>query len=460
MEEEIDIKNLIIALWKKKWIIIIITIIFAFFGIIKYGGFNKTKQTVIEQNNDKIYISQASFIIGKEEKITQTDGQTMLDNGTVVPVSSTVKTENHVNIDDKFISTLNHMVTSKSVLDKVITELELKNIVSEDLQSKILIINENYNDFFKIIVSYNDKEKAISIVKVLLSELNTKLNELYSINGIIVVDEPYILSESEINNLSDYIDVKTSEIVQSTNKGINIKKIVLFAVIGFVLGCGIVVVFELFNETVKTEEDLENATKLKTLIKINNTDEDISEKFKILRVNIKECKTILITSPEKKDGKTFVAENLAKSFAMLGKKVILLDLTKNENELIKKYNGKGLSDFLFGQDKFIEKYAVESEINNLSILPVGSKMSNLTELLEEPKMKEALSTLEQLYDVVIIDSDNVLESPNTLAIAKISKYSILVSSERKTKLENVVKAKVNIEDVGGSVIGNILNKTK
>ena len=116
--------------------------------------------------------------------------------------------------------------------------------------------------------------------------------------------------------------------------------------------------------------------------------------------------------------------------------------------------------FLFGQDKFIEKYAVESEINNLSILPVGSKMSNLTELLEEPKMKEALSTLEQLYDVVIIDSDNVLESPNTLAIAKISKYSILVSSERKTKLENVVKAKVNIEDVGGSVIGNILNKTK
>jgi capsular exopolysaccharide synthesis family protein len=286
------------------------------------------------------------------------------------------------------------------------------------------------------------------------------LNELYSINGIIVVDEPYILSESEINNLSDHIDVKTSEIVQSTNKGINIKKIVLFAVIGFVLGCGIVVVFELFNETVKTEEDLENATKLKTLVKINNTDEDISEKFKILRVNIKECKTILITSPEKKDGKTFVAENLEKSFAMLGKKVILLDLTKNENELIKKYNGKGLSDFLLGQDKFIEKYAVESEINNLSILPVGSKMSNLTELLEEPKMKETLSTLEQLYDVVIIDSDNVLESPNTLAIAKISKYSILVSSERKTKLENVVKAKVNIEDVGGSVIGNILNKTK
>ncbi len=305
MEEEIDIKNLIIALWKKKWIIIIITIVFAFFGIIKYGVFNKTKQTVIEHNNDKIYISQASFIIGKEEKITQTDGQTMLDNGTVVPVSSTVKTENHVNIDDKFISTLNHMVTSKSVLDKVITELELKNIVSEDLQSKILIINENYDDFFKIIVSYNDKEKAISIEQVLLSELNTKLNELYSINGIIVVDEPYILSESEINNLSDHIDVKTSEIVQSTNKGINIKKIVLFAVIGFVLGCGIVVVFELFNETVKTEEDLENATKLKTLVKINNTDEDISEKFKILRVNIKECKTILITSPEKKDGKNF-----------------------------------------------------------------------------------------------------------------------------------------------------------
>jgi MinD-like ATPase involved in chromosome partitioning or flagellar assembly len=74
-------------------------------------------------------------------------------------------------------------------------------------------------------------------------------------------------------------------------------------------------------------------------------------------------------------------------------------------------------------------------------------------------MQETLSTLERLYDVIIIDSENVVESANTLAIAKIAKYSILVSCERKTKIADIIKAKNNIEDLGGNVIGNVLNKS-
>ena len=216
----------------------------------------------------------------------------------------------------------------------------------------------------------------------------------------------------------------------------------------------------MFNNSIKDSEQLEKVSGLKNLTTIKNSKYDSQNDFKLLRVNINECKTILVTSPESKTGKSYVALNLAKSFAKLGKKVLLIDLTKNESNLLKKYDGNGLTDYLDGQDKFVEKYAVETNVKNLSVLLSGKKQENITELLESSKMAEVISTCERLYDVIIIDSENVIESANTLAVAKLSKYSILVCVNRKTKLVNLIKAKNNIEDVGGSVVGTVLNNLK
>ena len=138
---------------------------------------------------------------------------------------------------------------------------------------------------------------------------------------------------------------------------------------------------------------------------------------------------------------------------------MLVDLVNNSNDIIQSYSGKGLTDYLGSTDKIIEKYIVETKIKGLNLLLAGSDLSNQTELLESTKMKETLDILEKIYDVVIIDSSNVIDSANTLGIAKIARYTILVVSERKTKMENVIRAKNNIEDIGGNVIGNVLNKS-
>ena len=96
----------------------------------------------------------------------------------------------------------------------------------------------------------------------------------------------------------------------------------------------------------------------------------------------------------------------------------------------------------------------------MSILLSGRKQECITELLEAPKMDETLAMLERLYDVIIIDSENVVDSANTLAVAKIAKYSILVCKNGKTKIPNLIIAKNNIEDVGGNVVGTVLNNIK
>ena len=93
MEEELDIKELFIAIWNKKLFIILITVIFALIGIIKYDvlGFKAKKDSLVD--NKTLYTVGTSFIIGDSTKIVKTTTETLNDNGQVVNLNeiSTIK---------------------------------------------------------------------------------------------------------------------------------------------------------------------------------------------------------------------------------------------------------------------------------------------------------------------------------------------------------------------------------
>ena len=225
------------------------------------------------------------------------------------------------------------------------------------------------------------------------------------------------------------------------------------------LSCGIIVIINIFDGTVKNEEYLEKITKLRNLVKLQKKDLNLNDKFKLLRVNIGEYRSILITSAQKGDGKSFVSLNLAKSYAKLGKKVILIDLNNNSSDIIKNYNGNGLIEYLESNENSTTNYVTGTNIKNLDVLLAGKDITNQEELLESYKMKDTLKLLENLYDVVIIDSNNAIESASTLVISKIVKSIILVVSEEQTKIVNLFKSKGNIEAVGGNIIGTIYNNS-
>lgn len=454
-EEEIDIKEIIIGLWKRKWIILIVTIISFLLGYLMYGR-TTTLNSNSQNDNEELYVAETTFLVINEERVQQTSSNSMLDTtGVTVPTNSTVTNQNRITVDGALFSTFSDILTSKTVLNKVISDLELDTSVLE-LKENIAISRTENSNLLKIYVNYNDEETALEISNMLTENLIQEMQKTYNISGTIV-DEAEILDEDELKALSEDLEDENMVIKTVTSQKGSPKKVIMITLVGFIFVCGIIVVIELFDNTIKNQSSLEKLSKLKNLTTLKSANDE-QNSFRLLRVNINECKNILITSPDNKSGKSYVATNLAESFAKLNKKVLLIDLTKNESELIKKYEGQGLSDFLDGQDKFVEKYAVETSVKNLSILLAGKKLSNMTELLESPKMVETLSTIERLYDVVIIDSANVLESANTLAMAKIAKYSILVCGERKTKIDDLIKAKTNIEDVGGNVIGTVLNK--
>lgn len=399
MEEEIDIKDLIIALWKKKLIIIIFTAVFFVVGFLLYG---RTSNGTDSQEKDAV-----QKIINIENKCYETDF--MLARGYNKELDGVISTYK-IGIDAGVINNLNNFATSQLFLEKMISEMNLNGkIKAEELKEKITIITKSAGDVVTLIVAYGDDEVASEISNRILAELTDKINSLYLINQLNIIDGPRMLSAEEVNELEDTIsNIIAEEQEKDGNKeekqevkGPSKKKVILVTAIGFVIPCGIIIVMELFNNSVKNEENIQYVTKKNVLAKIFKNDKNIDEKIDLIRVGIGNCKNVVITSPEKSSGKTFIANNLVKSYERNGKKVALLDA------------------------------------------------NNLTE--------SKLNELNSSYDIIIIDSENILESAKTLEAIKMIKNTILVSYERKTNLECLLKAKNNIENMGGILIGNVLN---
>lgn len=431
MEDEIDIKDLFLVLWRKKVIIIIVTIICILLSVFLYSGNKNVKNRIFNIDSkaeDEIVSSfiQTNFIFARGTN-KELDG-----------IKSTYK----LNVDDGVITNLNEFATSTLFLNKILEKNDFSNVISaEDLKNNINIVKNGSSDIITLIVSIRkiNKEDALDISNKILDEITNKINILYEINEIIVIDGPkevdVIENESEISEANSKNDL---QIINEQNLSLK-KKIVLFAIIGFVLSSGVLIIIELFSNSVKSQIQLESVTKQRTLVKIPKSKLDMIDLFKLVRVYLNDENIILVTSPEKKDGKSYVSSNLARAFANSGKKTLLIN-----------------TDYLISEK--IEKNIKESEISNLSSL-LKYDNSNSVDSITEEKLIEKIKELEKAFDVIIIDSSNILESANTLTIAKIVKNTIIVCSERKTKLQNIVMAKNNIEEVGGIILGNVLNNS-
>ena len=438
MEEEVDIKDLLIALWRKRIMIIAVTLVFLLIGVLLYGRTNmssKNKKTIISAKNDTEEIDmcyvETDFIFSRGT-YKELDG-----------VNSTYK----LTIDAGVITNLNKFATSTTFLERVLSEIPLaQEIAVDDMKENIKVLGNG--DVMILIVANQNEEVAVRVSDAILLEITSRIHTLYMIEELMVIDGPRILEEEEIKELDDKINSKTvvTENAQvgdasseTAAKSSPKKKIILVTAVGFVLACGVVIVMELLDSSVKNEKQLEMATNAKILARIPNSDSDVSEYFKILRVNVENYQTLLITSPGKGDGKSFVALNLAKSFANFGKKTLLIDIPSLLQESM-------------------EKKMQESDTKNLTMVVSKEDAKTSTEV-KDSVLAEKIKKLASNYEMIIIDAASILEDANSLTVAKMVKNIILVSAERKTKLEKIIRAKNHIENISGNLIGNVLNKS-
>lgn len=140
---------------------------------------------------------------------------------------------------------------------------------------------------------------------------------------------------------------------------------------------------------------------------------EINEAFRVLRTNLEfvagkgnGCKTIMFTSANVGSGKTFTTMNLAVSFAIKGKKVMVIDLDLRKASLstFVKSPSKGFADYLSGHVENLSQIVVSDTIHpNLDVLPVGTIPPNPTELLFSERLEQTVAELKKQYDYLFID---------------------------------------------------------
>lgn len=489
--EEINLNEIFATLWAKKKIIIATTIIFALIGCLAFVIVNNfTKDEIVEESQN-LYYAQTTFIVSTSQTTT-THVNTSVENA---DLPFDITENSRVSLDETIIKTYNEMIKSQTNLNNIIQKLNL-DIDTNTLYNYIAVSRIPNTNLTRIIVAYPNKDQAIQIADELMNEFYNSMSKLYFIDQVSVIDKAYILSDTDMANIfKTYIqtyatdtknlekmitnlnldnlisdqylsnifekeiftdkDIEKLEITNTLESIINKEPTVIFstikytfitAILGVLASVSIIVIIELFDKTIKNEEYI-NTKKLAFVDKENN-----NEIFDILKIKLDSNKSILLTSDENNDNVNYVSNQLAIAFANSKKKTLLLNLTSNESDLVKKSNEKGFGDYL-NNIKDLNKYISKTNTDNLDVLLSGN-IANF----EENKLKKAISDLEEHYDNIIINSNNILENAISLEVSKLVKNTVLVETQRKSKIDKFNKAQETISEVNGQLLGTILVK--
>lgn len=260
-------------------------------------------------------------------------------------------------------------------------------------------------------------------------------------------------------------------------------KIILTVVITLIAG---LIILYLLSKKINTGKIIEFCSKLTNLGTLplneknsklmieNNPKANMTQYIKDIRTNIlnniDENKTLLITSCNYGEGKSWIANNLAVSFARINKKVLLIDANlrqeSNKSEIFYIEDGEGLTDYakdVIYNEKLnnlykAKKYIKETQIPNLHILHNGTLVNNPTELISSSRMKEVFFILKKIYDIIILDGPSFENKNDVTSWTTVVDKTILTIEKGKTKLKQIIEIKDAINDNNGDILGFILNK--
>lgn len=214
-----------------------------------------------------------------------------------------------------------------------------------------------------------------------------------------------------------------------------------------------------------TQKGVINLAEIK-LVTLKAPKSPVAEAYRTLRTNIQfssfdnKVKTIVITSSGPGEGKTTTSSNLAIATAQAGSRTILLDCDLRNPKLHKVFelsNQIGLSDMLIGETNFYEAVH-KSEIDNLYVLPSGTRPPNPAELLASEKMKRFLESLKETYDYIIIDTPPIIMVTDAQILSQYADGCLLVVASAEADKNAAVKAKELLEKVDAKILGVVLNK--
>ena len=191
----------------------------------------------------------------------------------------------------------------------------------------------------------------------------------------------------------------------------------------------------------------------------------IQEAYNTLRTNIRfaipgeGCKRLCLTSGLASEGKSTTILNLAISFAETGSRVLLIDADMRRPSLARLLIEKatpGLSNVIVG---FCEPQdAIRKNVRpNLDVLFAGDIPPNPLELLGNPRMKQIIDDLSEIYDYILLDTPPVSIVSDACEIANVTDGVLFLVRQNETEKEAVLRGVKQLELSNSRLLGFVMN---
>lgn len=350
----------------------------------------------------------------------------------------------------------------------------LVNSTSEDNPRRVRSLSDLENTRKSIQTSVANVKRAMNIAK---RELDTKSSSILSRMNMVPSQERGLLEINRQQQVKQAIYVYLKQMLEETNitmastsdkakvitdpmaptHAISPKRNIIFLVfllLGIIVPAIIIYIKDKLQINITNREDLESLSNVSVIGEIMKKEEDdnivvkaskttpIVELFRTLRNNVKfildspDKKVILVTSTVPGEGKTFVSINLAASFTLSDKKVLLIGMDIRNPKLAADMGftkGAGLTSYLSGSEPDWRSLISHlNEFPNLDILQAGAIPPNPNELLMKPALSKLLEDAKKYYDIIIIDSAPIGVVSDTFLLASQADMTVYVTRENVT----------------------------
>lgn len=197
----------------------------------------------------------------------------------------------------------------------------------------------------------------------------------------------------------------------------------------------------------------------------------VEEAINRLRINISflgsDIRKIMVISTFPNEGKSFIACQLWRQMAEMGKKSILLDMDLRNSVMVEKYNMTldgnskfpGTSDYLAGNVS-LEEAILQTQFEKGDILPNVEQVVNPSLLIESRRFKEMLNTMTETYRYVFVDTPPLELVSDGEKIGSLCDGAILVVRGGSTSKRMVQNSMRQLERSGCPVLGVVLNRVE
>lgn len=306
--------------------------------------------------------------------------------------------------------------------------------------------------------------RARDIANTLSDEFVAMVRELETPEGGSIPDSRVVVEQRA--------SIPSDPVIPKTRRNIGIG-----LALGILLGVGLALVRDLFDNTIKDKQEIEEITgsglvgaipldkerRSNAAIAFDNENSVIAEAFRKLRTNLQFLavdnppRVIVLTSSVPSEGKSTTAINLALALAEGGQNVVLVDGDMRRPTLAKYLDlvgAVGFSTVLSGRAT-LDEAMQETRYSGLTVLTSGARPPNPSELLGSQATKNLLSELRARFDYVIVDTTPLLAVTDAAILAASADGVLIMSRFGMSRRDQLIHAAGSLEDVGARLLGAV-----